>query len=263
MTRSKAIITGATGGIGAVYADRLADRGHDLILTGRDLSRLSALADRLGRKTQVETLAADLDQADDLSALAARLESDASLTLLVNNAGIASGGRALSADLDEEERLIRLNVIAATRLALAAARNFAAQGRGTIINIASVTALMPERFPPVYPATKAYLLAFGQSLAAELAPAGVRVHNVLPGATRTEIWERAGLSLDAFPPEMVMEVDEMVDAAPAGFDQGELVTIPSLPDAADWQRLETARAALGPNLSRNRAAARFGLPTAA
>lgn len=258
MSRPKALVTGATGGIGAIYADRLAARGYDLVLTGRNADRLTDLAARLTAKgAGVETIAADLDAAADLSALETRLTGDASISLLVNNAGIAGGGSALTGDVEEQARVIRLNVIAATRLATAAARNFAAAGRGTIINIASVTALIPERFTPVYPATKAYLLAFGQSLAAELAPAGVRVHTVLPGATRTEIWDRSGLPLANLPPEILMEADEMVDAALAGLDQGELVTIPSLPDAADWTRFEAARAALGPNLSRNRAADRL------
>ena len=262
MTRTKALVTGATGGIGAVYADRLAARGHDLILTGRDLSRLSALAERLGARAEVETIAADLDDPADLSALALRLERDPSISVLVNNAGIAGGGLALTGDAEAQDRLIRLNVLAATRLATAAARGFAARNRGTIINIGSVTSLIPERFPGVYPATKAYLLTFSQALAAELAPYGVRVQAVLPGATRTEIWDRAGMPIANLPAEILMDADEMVDAALAGLDQGELVTIPSLPDAADWQRLEAARAALGPNLSRDRAADRLraGVP---
>jgi short-subunit dehydrogenase len=152
--------------------------------------------------------------------------------------------------------MIQLNSVAATRLALAAAEAFAAQGHGTIVNMGSVTSLLPERFNGVYAATKAYLLTLSQSLAQELAPRGVRVQAVLPGVTRTPIWEHSGMAAESLPAEMIMEV---VDAALAGLDQGETVTIPSLPDAAEWDAYSAQRLALGPNLSHSRPAARYGI----
>lgn len=254
-----ALITGASTGIGAVYADRLARRGYDLVLVARDAVRLEALAERLGGETgrKVEWLKADLTAKADLAEVERRLREDRSLTLLVNNAGMSVSGTLVDGDIDRFQAMIELNVIAPTRLAAAAARNFVTRKQGTIINVASVLALAPELFNGSYSGTKAYVLNLSLSLQKELEAAGVRVQAVLPGATRTEIWARAGVDVDGFPPEMVMEVDDMVDAALAGFDDGELITIPSLPDAADFERYTAARLALGPNLSRNRPAERY------
>ena len=254
-----ALITGASSGIGALYADRLAHRGHDLILVARDEQRLAALADRLKGETGVaiRIVKADLLDAADLRRVEQVLRDDAAVTVLVNNAGIASTGPLLASDPDQLERVIQLNIVAVTRLGGAAAKAFAARKAGTIINVSSVTALLPESFNGVYSGTKAFVLNYSQALQVELKPHGVRVQAVLPGATRTEIWERAGRSLDSIPAEMLMDADEMVDASLAGLDQGELVTIPSLPDIADWESFTAARHRLGPNLSRNQAAARY------
>ncbi len=254
-----ALITGASTGIGAVYADRLAHRGYDLVLVARDEARLAALAERLRRETgrKVEWLKADLTAKADLAEVERRLREDESLTLLVNNAGMSVSGTLVDGDIDRFEAMIELNVIAPTRLAAAAARNFVTRKQGTIINVASVLALAPELFNGSYSGTKAYVLNLSLSLQKELEPAGVRVQAVLPGATRTEIWARAGVDVAGFPPEMIMEVDDMVDAALAGFDQNEPVTIPSLPDQAEFERYTAARLALGPNLSRNAPAERY------
>jgi short-subunit dehydrogenase len=117
---------------------------------------------------------------------------------------------------------------------------------------------MPEGFSGTYSGTKAYMLNLSQSMHAELGAQGIRVQAVLPGMTRTEIWERAGMDLNSAPPEMVMEVGELVNASLAGFDQGEVVTIPSLPEVADWDAFTKARTALQPNLSRAHPAERYG-----
>jgi len=254
-----ALITGASTGIGAVYADRLARRGYDLVLVARDAARLKALAERLRSETgrKVEWLKADLTAKADLAEVERRLREDKSLTLLVNNAGMSVSGTLVDGDIDRFQAMLELNVIAPTRLAAAAARNFVTRKTGAIVNIASVLALAPELFNGSYSGTKAYVLNLSISLQKELEQAGVRVQAVLPGATRTEIWARAGVDVDGFPPEMVMEVDDMVDAALTGFDQGELVTIPSLPNPADFEGYTAARLALGPNLSRNRPAERY------
>jgi hypothetical protein len=254
-----ALITGASTGIGAVYADRLAKRGHDLVLVARDRQRLDKLAQRLIAETgrTVEVVVADLTNRADLARVEARLRSDSQITVLINNAGMATMQPLATANIEDSQRLIDLNITAFTRVATAAAPTFAARGSGTIINIASIVALAPELISAVYSASKAYVLAFTQSMQHELGAKGIQVQAVLPGATRTEIWERAGTHVDQLPQEIVMPVDEMVDAALAGLDQGELITIPSLPDDADWARFDAARLALGPNLSRNTAATRY------
>jgi len=257
-TKGTALITGASTGIGAVYADRLAKRGYDLILVARNLDRLKEVAAKLASTgVKIETLQADLTDKGDLAKVEKRLADDKTITQLINNAGMAVAGNMLDGDIDKFEQMILLNVLAPTRLAKAAAVAFAARKTGTIINIASVLALVPEMFGGVYSGTKAFILNLTQSLRVELAPHGVTVQAVLPGATRTEIWERAGHDVNALPAEMVMDVDEMVDAAIKGFDLGEPVTIPSLPDIAQWNALQGARQALGPNLSLKNAAARY------
>ena len=260
-----ALIPGASAGIGATYAERLARRGHDLLLVARDRVRLEALAARLRADTgvSVEVLPADLTQRADLARVEQRLREDARITMLVNNAGIAVAGSLVDADPDRLEAMIQLNVVAPTRLAAAVAPRFAAAGSGTLVNVASVLALAPEMFNGSYSGTKAYVLNLSQALQHELAPRGVRVQAVLPGATRTELWERAGIELANLPPSMVMDVNEMVDAALAGLDHGETVTIPSLPDQGDWEAYSAARLALAPNLSRDRAAPRYRAALAA
>ena len=258
-TSGTALVTGASAGIGAVYADRLARRGYDLILVARDGGRLAAVARRIQDATgrQVEILQADLCSRNDLIRVEERLSTDAAIRMLVNNAGMAMAGPLLDNEPDRLQAMIELNVTAPLRLARAAARGFVDRGSGAIVNIASVLALAPERFNGTYSGTKAFLLNLSQSLDRELKDKGVRVQAVLPGATRTEIWGKAGVDVASFPAEMLMVVEEMVDAALSGLDQGETVTIPSLPDASDWRRFEEARLALGPNLSRQYAAPRY------
>lgn len=263
-SKGTALITGASSGIGATYADRLARRGHDLILVARNRERLDALAARLAVDTgrSVEVIVADLSDKADLARVEQRLRDDERITMLVNNAGITASGSFVGGDLDLFEKVIQLNAVAVMRLAGAAVPGFVARGRGTVINIGSVTALLPETFDGTYSGTKAFVLNFTQALHAEVGGQGIRVQAVLPGGTRTEIWERAGIDLNSYPPETIMEVGEMVDAALAGLDQGELVTVPSLPDTDDWDAFTNARLALGPNLSRNHPADRYLLATA-
>ncbi|WP_293901104.1 SDR family oxidoreductase [Phenylobacterium sp.] len=260
-SKGAALITGASSGIGAVYADRLARRGYDLILAARDEGRLNDLATRLRAETgvSVEVVKTDLTVRDDIRRLEARLRDDAAVTLLVNNAGAAQFEPFAAADPDNLDDLIQLNVTAVTRLANAAAAGFSARGVGAIVNLGSIVGLMPEFRSTVYGATKAYVLYLTQSLANELEGSGIRVQAVLPGATRTEIWDRSGRGIETVPEDILMDVDELVDAALAGFDQGELVTIPSLPDPADWAAFQAARGTLAPNLSRKHPADRYGV----
>jgi short-subunit dehydrogenase len=254
-----ALVTGASAGIGATYADRLAHRGYDLLLVARNEARLEALADRLRRETgrTVELLVADLTDRPQLAEVEARLAGDPAISLLVNNAGMSLAGTIVTAPTEAVEQLIALNITAPALLAAAAARAFAARGGGAIVNIASVLALAPEMFDAAYSGTKAFMLNLSQGLAAEVGPRGVYVQAVLPGATRTEIWERSGKDVDSLPAEMLMEVGDLVDAALLGFDRGEAVTIPPLADDSGWQQMQAARLALAPQLSRREVAARY------
>ncbi|RWX75776.1 SDR family oxidoreductase [Neorhizobium lilium] len=258
-TSGTALVTGASSGIGATYADRLASRGYDLILVARDKARLEEAAALLTAKygVKAEVLAADLTDRADVLKVEQRLRDDGAITLLVNNAGIGPQGPLLTADLDYLDRMVDLNVFAANRLAVAAAQVFAARGSGAIINTASVVALAPHFFSGTYVASKAFVLSLTEALAGELKDKGVRIQAVLPGLTRTEIFDRAGGSMDGLDPERVMDVGDMVDAALAGFDQGELVTIPSLANAGLYQAYETARGALAPHLSLRMPAPRY------
>ena len=257
MGSGRILITGASTGIGAVYAERLAMRGHDLLLVARNGEKLRDLADALISRmsASVEVLAADLGSRVELAGIEERLRDDTYITGLINNAGMAGEGPFASADPDQLERIIQLNVTAVTRLAAAAAPRMVRQGNGLIVNIASVTALMPAAFTAVYPATKAFVLAFSEALQAELSPKGVRVQAVLPGITKTAIWDEQRLA--QIPSAMVMEVEDMVDAALAGLDQGESVTIPSLPDLNAWTDFLAGRDALVPHLSLSRPAGRY------
>jgi short-subunit dehydrogenase len=263
MSNSKgtALITGASRGIGAVYADRLARRGYDLILVARSEAPLKALSARLRSETgrSVTALPVDLNDKADLAKVEAALRSDPSICMLVNNAGIASVAPLLNADVDKMEDMIGLNVTALTRLAYAAAPAFVARGAGTIINIASVVGLSPETLNGVYGATKAYVIALSHSLQHELADKGIRIQAVLPGATATDLWEIAGLPYQNLPASIVMSPEDMVDAALAGLDQGELVTLPSLQDGDEWTRFEAARRALSTQFRNSAPAPRYGI----
>jgi len=258
-SKGTALITGASSGIGAVYADRLARQGYDLILVARNVERLRAAAAKLTSQTgrSVEIVGADLTDIADLAEVETLLKTDSSITLLVNNAGVGATAPLLASNVDKMHEMIDLNVTALTRLTYAVAPGFVARGAGTIVNIASIVAIAPEMLNGVYGGSKAFVLAFSQSLYKELSPKGVRVQAVLPGATATEFWGIAGMPVEHLPKEIVMSTEDMVDAALAGLAQGELVTIPALPEQKDWTAYEAARQTLMPNLSKTQPAARY------
>lgn len=236
-----ALITGASSGIGTVYARRFASRGYNLVLVARSAEKLEHLALELGaaRAVEIEILPADLTNPAQLQAVATRL-ANGDIDVLVNNAGAALLGPFETAEAAAMEQLIALNVTAPTLLASAVTASMVKRGSGAIINLGSVVSLMPEYFPGIYAATKSYILTLSAGLAAEVGPKGVYVQAVLPAATRTEIWERAGADLSQIP--NVMDVDDLVDAALVGFDRREAVTIPPLADVSLWDAIERARA---------------------
>jgi short-subunit dehydrogenase len=254
-----ALITGASTGIGAIYADRLAKRGYDLILVARNQERLSALTKQLNGQTgrSVRTLAADLSDKADLAKVEATLRDDPSITMLINNAGIGAVAPLLLANVDKMEDMITLNITALTRLTYAAVPGFVARGKGTIINISSIVGIAAEVLNGVYGASKAYVLSFSHSLVHELADKGIRVQAVLPGATATEFWDIAGFPHQNMDQAIVMRADDMVDAALSGLDQGELVTIPGLQDGIDWTRFEANRRALSAKFGHSKPAPRY------
>ncbi|MER2022390.1 MAG: SDR family oxidoreductase [Stenotrophomonas sp.] len=251
------LITGASSGIGTVYAERFARRGHDLVLVARDTARLDALAVRLRHNTGVaiDVLPADLTLRSDLATVEARLREDARIGILINNAGIAQSGGFTEQSADSIEQLITLNTLALTRLAAAVAPRLANAGEGAIINIGSVVGLAPEFGMSVYGATKAFVLFLSQGLSLELTPKGVYVQAVLPATTRTEIWQRAGIDINTLPE--VMDVGELVDAALVGFDRRETVTIPPLHVAERWDTLDASRQGLLSDIRQAQAAERY------
>lgn len=252
------LITGASTGIGATYADRFAQRGHPVVLVARNTARLEELAARLAREYHVKThvLTADLTVPAERAKVEQRLRDDETIGMLVNNAGMGGGSVLAQTPPDVVQAMIELNVTAPSRLVAALLPRLVTRGHGSIINIASALAIAPELFGGAYAASKSYVLTYTIALHKQVAERGIRVQCVLPGVTRTDIWEQAG-GLDAIPVHMIMEVDEMVDAALSGYDQGEVITIPSLPDIDEWNRYDEARRRMAPELSRDVAADRY------
>jgi short-subunit dehydrogenase len=251
------LITGASSGIGATYADRFARRGHDLVIVARDKARLDALAERLRGEAgvAVDVIQADLTNNADLEVVEARLRDDARIGVLVNNAGLSVAGRFDRQAASDIARLVAVNITAVLRLAHAVSPRFVEAGRGAIINVGSAVSLVPEFGQTVYGATKAFVLYLSQGLAFELGPKGVYVQAVLPAATGTEIWSRAGADPSQLPP--MMDVGEMVDAALVGFDRREPVTIPPLHDAGQWDAFQAARLVMLPGFGQVTAAPHY------
>ncbi len=258
-SKGVALITGASAGIGAAYADRLARRGYDLILVARSQGKLDDLSHRLRVATgrEITAVSADLTDPVDLRRVEYIVRNEPALTLLLNNAGVGSATPLAASNVDAMESMIDINVTALTRLTYAAAAQFLHRESGTIINISSGVAVAPDFLNGVYGASKAYVLAFSQSLATELASKNIRVQVVLPGVVRTEFWDDSGTSIDDIPGEMVMSVDDLVDAALAGLDQGEFATLPSLPELSDWDKFDASRHALREKLSLRKPAGRY------
>ena len=240
-----AVITGASSGLGSIYADRLAKRGYDLLLVARRGDRLEALATKLRAAygVSIATEVADLAKVEDLARVARAVAADG-VTMLVNNAGSATMAPLAGTAGAKVDAMTDLNITALTHLTLAALPGFKARDAGTIVNIGSVLSYHALPVSSAYSGTKGYVMNFTRGLQEELAGTGVRVQLVLPAATATEIWEVGGMSLDSFDPATVMTAAHCVDAALAGLDAGEAITLPSVEDAALFAAYGAARLAL-------------------
>jgi hypothetical protein len=189
-----------------------------------------------------------------------RLRNDWSISMLVNNAGFGGTASLVDSKVDDLENMVQLNVVALVRLTAAVLPGMLARKQGAIINIASIVALHPELLNSVYGGTKAFVLSLTQSVHKEVDDKGVQMQVVLPGATASEFWDRAGIGgTENLPPGIVMTAEEMVDASMVAFDHKELVTIPALPDVAQWEKFLAARRAMEPYLSNKHSAARYGI----
>lgn len=256
--RPRALVTGASAGIGKSYAEHLARTGHDLVLVARREERLRDLASTLAAETRidVEILPADLGSDAGVADVVRRIEAGG-IDMLVNNAGYAMRGRVAELDPDALEAMLRVNVLALGRLSAAAMKTMTAAGRGTIINVASGTVFMQMQGNAGYASSKNYVMAFTRHMQAEAEGTGVRVQLLVPGLTKTEFHEVAGYSLDAFPPERVMQADDLVVASLRALEMDEAVCIPSLPDTRAWDNYVAAEALVAKDCSRDTPAARY------
>jgi short-subunit dehydrogenase len=250
MPRPVALITGASAGIGQSFAERLAHDGYDLIVVARRRDRLDALAKRLSKahRTDVQVLVADLSTSAGIATVAARAAAEP-LDLLVNNAGFGGYGPFLELDPAVAEDLIAVHVRAVVQVTRAALPGMVKRGRGGIVNVSSLLALSGSALPgnamplrAVYGAAKAFLLAFTQLLAEELADTSVRVQVCLPGIVKTEFHEVQWLDATKIPPRM--KPDDVVRASLKALTKGEVLCIPPLEDVAALQRLEEAQRAV-------------------
>jgi uncharacterized protein len=248
--RPRALVTGASAGIGMAFARRLAHAGHDLILVARRHDRLEALAEELRRDAgiEAEAIAADLTDAHALAGLEARLAQDERLALLVNNAGFGGYHPFVSIEPKRIDDLIDIHMRAVARLTRAALPGMVRRGAGGIINVASLLALSGT-LPPVplphratYAAAKAFMLTFTQALAGELGGTGVRLQVCLPGRVDTEFHSLQGFDTSKLPP--MMSPDDIVSGALAGLALGEVICVPALADAALLDRLAEAQLAV-------------------
>lgn len=258
-SRFRALVTGASAGIGLSFARHLARTGHDLVLVARRADRLEALAAELreAHAVEAEVLAADLEDKAGVAQVAARLGAEPPVDFLVNNAGFAARGRVGELDAAALEAMLKVNVVALSLLSDAAMRAMRARGRGTIINVASGTVFMQFAGNAGYGASKNYVMGFTRTMQVEAEGSGVRVQLLVPGVIATDFHAVAGNDLANFPPERVMQADDLVVASLRALEMDEPVCIPSLPDVADWDAYVAAEQALAAQASRDRPAPRY------
>lgn len=221
-----ALITGATAGLGAAFARRLARDGRDVVLVARDAARLSDHATELHDRHGIEAsvLAADLSTDEGIGAVEERLaDRTHPVELLVNNAGFGMKGRYLDVPMSDELSMLKVHCEAVLRLTSAAVEQMRERGRGGVVNVASVAAFVPRG---TYGASKAWVVQFTQGAAQDLADSGVRLMALCPGLVRTEFHERAGMAMDSVPNWMWLEADRVVDAALRDLGRGRTLSVP-------------------------------------
>lgn len=224
-----ALVTGATAGIGLTFARHLARSGHDLVLVARDGDRLAAVCDQLQQDFRVRAthLRADLADPDGVSAVQAAL-AERPVDLLVNNAGIGLNKSFLKSTVDEELHLLNLNVVSVMRLTHEAVRTMVARGHGEIINVSSVSGFAATMPGSTYPASKAWVTSFSESVAMQVKHRGVRVMALCPGFTRTEFHQRAGIAAGQMPDFVWLEADDVVRQSLRDLRKGKMVSVPSV-----------------------------------
>lgn len=236
---NSAVITGASSGIGSVYAHRLAERGRDLMLVARRADRLEKLASELrgNHGVAVEIMGIDLTDPAELADLGRRLEHEP-VAMLVNNAGAGGLGPTALRGIDAQDELIRLNVTALVRLSLAALSGFRTAGRGDLINLASIIAFAPMSTSATYSASKAFVLNFTRSLQQEYADSPFRIQTLVPGPVLTEFFTSQGLEDSIFPAQSFIAAEQLVNSSLSGLDTGEDTVIPTLEDLSLWDEME-------------------------
>jgi len=237
--KPRALVTGASSGLGAAFAERLAQDGYDLIVVARRRDRLESLAEQLNSKyhSNVEIIVADLSKSDDLLTVEKRIAADNKLEMLVNNAGFGGYMPFVELDPDKATELINLKVLGVTRLTRAALPGMIARRHGCIINVSSRLAFsgsrgstqLPKR--AVYAGANAFIITFSQLIQSELDGTGVQVQALCPGLVETEFHERVGADPSRFPSAMVMKPEDVVQASLAGLKLGEVICVPALEDS--------------------------------
>jgi hypothetical protein len=229
-TRPLALVTGASAGIGAAYARRLAEQGYDLLLVARRVGRLEELAAELTSRCGVwaEPLPADLTSDADLKAVEARIAREEHLEFLLNNAGFGASGRFYESPVEVQDAMHRLHVMATLRLSHAALRKMTARGKGAVVNVSSVAAFICHPGSIGYHATKVWINCFTEGLCLELkqARSPVRVQALCPGFTVTEFHDVMGFNRKRVCLSLWTPVEKVVDASLEGLQRGKLFVVP-------------------------------------
>jgi short-subunit dehydrogenase len=257
--KGTAVVTGATGGLGALYAAGLAERGYDLLLVGRQQQTLDAVAKAVKQKAnvKVDSIVANLAEAKGLARVEARISSDPAITALINSATAVTFSPLAKLASQALDETIAVNITALTRLTHAVLPGLLARGAGAIVNFASVLAFHPWPEFSVYNASKAYVVSFSQALQGVVAGKGVLVQVVTPPAVDTNFWNQAGLPVSNLPAGAVMKPQHLVDAALSGLDRGESWVFPSLAEQTLWDDHQKTRQALVGGLMNGAPAARY------
>jgi uncharacterized protein len=228
--RPLALITGSSSGIGATFASELAARGYDLLLVARRRDRLEELAGTLERSREIkaEILPADLTVDEELAVVEQRIVTAENLELLVNNAGFGTRGKFFQVDLQSQDQMHRLHVLATVRLTHAALTGMTARDKGGIINVSSVAAFWTSPGSISYCATKCWMNSFTEGLALELKSVGskVKVQALCPGYTLSEFHDVAGMDRKTIPSSLWMHAEDVVAESLRGLERGQTVVVP-------------------------------------